>query len=168
MKSITTKNIVEVLPMKKGETLAKVKTKVSLAQIPDELTVNIDSDVLFILLNKNTGDYLGYMKVVYVESDMKYFGIMANKRTAYVEMSEFSETIQDDIYSRLISRCLHNQGSYGKFANYIQIDRDSLSSRMDKIVDKSRFREMRGNPRIFEMNIELDIAICLLLILIIL
>ena len=42
MKSITVKNIVEVLPMKKGETLAKVKTKVSLAQIPDELTVNMN------------------------------------------------------------------------------------------------------------------------------
>lgn len=166
MKSFSVKNTVEILPMKKGESLSNVKTKVTLSQIPKEFTINAENDVLFVLLNKQTGAYLGNIKIDYSEYTLHRFGIRFCKRTANVILSEFSPTIQDDVYSKVLNH-LHNQARYGKYANYIQIDKEPLSERMDMIVYRSWFKTRR-NPKIFEMNIEMDIILMLLLILMLL
>ncbi len=164
MKSFDVKKTIEVLPMKKGESLSNVKTKVSLSQIPKEFTINADNDVLFVLLNKQTGAYLGNIKIVYSKLDIEQWGVTFHKRIANVELSEFSPTIQDDVYSKVLNH-LHNQARYGKYANYIQIDKKSLSERMDMIVYRSWFKTRR-NPEIFEMNIEADVFLMLFIILI--
>ena len=168
MKSKSFKNIIEVLPMKKGETLANVKTKVNLSHIPEEMTANLDADVLYVFLNKITGHYLGYIKLVYTEIPVKILGINGVKRVAHVEISELSTTIQEDAYVKLLNRFLYGQAKYGKFVNYIHVDRKTLSDRMDFLFSKTMLRPMRGNSQILELNVELHLIICLLVIIILL
>lgn len=168
MKSKNIKNVIEVLPMKRGETLANVKTKINTSYVPKQFTANMDADVLLVMVNCKSGEYLGNMKIVYSEQDVPLFGSTVKKRVANVVLSEFAESLDDALYVKALDKCMHGQAWFNKFAHYIHINRECLSERMDSLVGKSSFKPMRQNPQIYELNIEAIVILCIMILLILL
>jgi hypothetical protein len=165
MKSRTFKKIIEVLPMKYGETLANVKTKINLSHIPEEFTTNTNSDVLFVLLNKNTGEYLGNIKINYLEVANTIFGKKTTKhRIAYVTISELSQTVDEKAYITMINKLCFAQGNFGKFANRVQIQKNTLSERMDILIGKTNFKDVGSN---YELNINNFLSFILIMLVIV-